>query len=245
MEFASLQDAFPQIGNADEKKKKHRKSKEGFQAYELPPTDADRPAVKRLDEIAPLGSGQAQEIPEEYFDASTTLQKKMTVNNSLPAPRTVGQAKKDTMPSFFGAEAFTNPNEDVMAPFNAHVDQPNGYMLDADFTKSFDQSGFNRSSGVSLPVPELRQRWKPLSSDRVSTSFVDTSYRHSDKVSNYDMNDMASMKAKLDALMARLDDIEHRAEGANPQLEMLSFIMTGLFLMFILDVSVRKTSGMR
>jgi hypothetical protein len=118
-------------------------------------------------------------------------------------------------------------------------------MLDADFTKSFDKDGFDKATGTSLPVPELRQRWKPLSSDRVSTSFVDTSYRKSDQFNGFDMSDMASMKAKLDSLMARLDDLEHRAEGANPQLEMLSFIMTGLFLMFILDVTVRKTTRMR
>jgi len=245
MEFASLQDAFPQIGNADERKKKSRKPKEGFQAYELPPTDADRPAVKRLDEITPLGSGKAPEISDEYLDASTTFQKKMTVNNSLPAPRSTNKIHTEPTPSFFGAEAFTNPNEDVMAPFNMHVDHPNGYMLDADFTKSFDQKGTDKAAGGSLPVPELRQRWKPLSSDRVSSSFVDTSYRKSDQIHGLEMGDMASMRAKIDSLMARLDDLEYRAEGASPQLEMLSFIMTGLFLMFILDVSVRKTTGMR
>ena len=59
------------------------------------------------------------------------------------------------------------------------------------------------------------------------------------------MGDMASMKLKLDALMARLDDLENRAAGANPQMEMLSFIMTGLFLMFVLDVTVRKSIGLR
>jgi hypothetical protein len=48
------------------------------------------------------------------------------------------------------------------------------------------------------------------------------------------------MRNKIDMLMSRLDDLENRAEGANPQLEMLSFIMTGLFLMFVLDLTVRK-----
>jgi hypothetical protein len=53
------------------------------------------------------------------------------------------------------------------------------------------------------------------------------------------------MKGRIDTLIARLDDLEDRAAGANPQLEMLSFIMTGLFLMFTLDLAVRKSSGMR
>jgi hypothetical protein len=53
-------------------------------------------------------------------------------------------------------------------------------------------------------------------------------------------DDVQAMRAKIDILMSRLDDLENRGEGANPQLEMLSFIMTGLFLMFVLDLTVRK-----
>ena len=242
MEFASLEDAFPNIGN----QKKPRKVKEGFQAYEMPPTDADRPAVSRMMEIPPLGAKApgSTEPEDEYLDASTKFQKKMTVNNSLPKPPPTTALKNDSLPSFFGAEAFTNPGEDVMAPFSRQVSQSGAYMLDADFTQSFDKPGLGKSAGSSLPVPELRQRWKPMSSDRVSSSFTDRSNR-GEQFAGFDVSDMTAMKVKLDSLMARLDDFEQRAEGANPQLEMLSFIMTGLFLMFILDLSVRKSTGMR
>jgi hypothetical protein len=54
-----------------------------------------------------------------------------------------------------------------------------------------------------------------------------------------------SMRSKIDQLMARLDDLENRAAGANPQLEVMSFIMTGLFLMFVVDLAVRKSTTMR
>ena len=240
MEFASLQDAFPQ----DIPKKKARKPKEGFQAYEMPPTDPDRPAVKRMLEIPPINPTlDADKDPgDEYLDESTKFQKRMTVNNSLPSPRAMVKPEHE-LPAFFGAEAFTNPGEDVRAPFNSHVDNPNGYMLDADFTKSFDQTGFGRSSGSSMPVPELRQRWKPLSADRVDTAF--TSTKKSSQFDGFDLSDVASMRSKIDELMSRLDDLEYRSSGANPQMEMLSFIMTGLFLMFALDIAVRKSSGMR
>jgi hypothetical protein len=73
---------------------------------------------------------------------------------------------------------------------------------------------------------------------------VDTAFTNSGKLpqfSAFSNSDMEAMRHKLDALMARLDDIENRAGGGNPQLEMLSFIMTGLFLMFVLDLTVRKT----
>jgi hypothetical protein len=241
MEFASLQDAFPQD---DYKKKKSRKSKEGFQAYELPPTDADRPAVQRMGEIPPFNLSKGDQNPEdELLDASSKFLKKPNVNNSLPAPRPLNTLNKGNPPSFFGAEPFTNPNEDVMAPFNSHVDQPNGYMLDADFTKSFDQTGFGKAAGAAVLTPELRQRWKPLSAEGVDTAFTNTS--KGNQFVGLDPSEYASMKGKIDTLIARLDDLEYRAAGANPQMEMLSFIMTGLFLMFTLDIAVRKSGSMR
>ena len=243
MEFASLEDAYGELSTT-KKKKLRVPRKEGFQAYDLPPTDADRPAVKRMLEIPPLNQTQSSADPmDEYLDESTKFQKRQTVNNSLPSPRSVAKPESSDLPKFFGAEAFTNPNEDTMAPFNSHVDHPNGYMLESDFTKSFDQPGFERSAGTPLPIPELRHRWKPLSVDRVDTAF--TNGDRPSQFTGLETGDMASMKLKLDTLMARLDDLEYRAAGANPQMEMLSFIMTGLFLMFVLDITLRKSTGSR
>jgi hypothetical protein len=233
MEFASLQDAFPQLETSKDKRRS-KKQKEDFQAYELPPTDADRPAVKRMMEIPPVGRNQDDR--NSYLDESTIYQNKPTVNNSLPVPRKVETAT----PSFFGAEPFSNPAEDTLALFNGHVNNPSGYMLEADFTKSFEQSGFGKSSGSEIPVPELRQRWKPLSADRVDTSYTNTA--KGSQFHGLSTDDIKSMQSKIDALMARLDDLENRAEGANPQLEMLSFIMTGLFLMFVLDLAIKRSA---
>jgi hypothetical protein len=89
-----------------------------------------------------------------------------------------------------------------------------------------------------VPTPELRQRWKPLSVDRVDTAFTNDSKSYN--FEGLSTSDFQAMRSKIDTLMARLDDLESRAEGANPQLEMLSFIMTGLFLMFALDLTVKK-----
>jgi hypothetical protein len=125
-----------------------------------------------------------------------------------------------------------------MAVFNSHVDHPNGYMLDSDFTKSFDEPGFGKSAGIPVPTPELRQRWKPLSAERIDTSFTDTG--KGAQFQGLSTEDIQAMRNKIDMLMSRIDDLENRSEGANPQLEMLSFIMTGLFLMFVLDLTVRK-----
>jgi len=241
MEFASLQDAFPMGQGQDEsqRKKKSKRSKEAFQAYEIPPTDADRPAVIRPQEVQPMRSSEEN----SYLDESTIFQEKPTVNNSLPMPRSTIQLQKAiTAPSFFGAEPFANPNDDMMAPFNNGT-KPNSYMLDSDFTKAFDQTGFGRVTSDALPVPELRNRWKPLSADSAETAFI--TKPKSNQFVGLDPSEFAAMKGKIDTLIARLDDIENRADGANPQMEMLSFIMTGLFLMFALDLAVRKSGSMR
>ena len=229
MEFASLEDAYGEIP----KKKAKLKSRNDT-------VDPDRPAVQRMEQVSALG-----QIPhtaeDEYLDESTKFQNRSTVNNSLPTPRQTTELAQAKMPRFFGAEPFTNPSEDTKAPFNSH-DSPNGYMLESDFTKSFDQTGFGKSSGTSLPIPELRHRWKPLSVDRVESAFTTSdSERRIGQFSGIDSGDIAAMRSKLDTLMARLDDLEYRAAGANPQMEMLSFIMTGLFLMFVLDMTMKKS----
>ena len=222
MEFASLQDAFPQLENS--KERKNPRKPKGNQS-----TDPDRPAMQRMTEIPYIG--RDAESRNSYLDASVSFQEKPTVNNSLPAPR----QESHPTPSFFGVEPFSNPEEDSAAIFNNNA---KSFLLETDFTKSFDQPGFGKSGGVSLPTPELRQRWKPMSADRVDTAFT-----NSDKGGQFhglSIDDIKSMHSKIDALVARLDDMEDR--GGNPQLEMLSFIMTGLFLMFTLDLAVRKAN---
>jgi hypothetical protein len=234
MEFASLQDAFPQVESSKEKRRS--KKKEGFQAYELPPTDPDRPAMKRMLEVPPVGKEGFNDTENQYLDQSSQFAKKSSVANSLPPPRSILKLEQADTPSFFGAEPFSNPGEDSMAVFSNH--STNGYMLDADFTKSFDEPGFGKSNGSPVPTPELRQRWKPLSVDRIDTSFTDTG--KGSQFQGLSTEDVQAMRSKIDMLMARIDDLENRAEGANPQLEMLSFIMTGLFLMFFLDLTVKN-----
>jgi hypothetical protein len=238
MEFASIEDAFPQVEKSKDKRRP-RKQKDGFQAYELPPTDPDRPAVKRMLEIPPINTTPTDE-EDMYLDESSKFAKKMTVKNSLPSPQTLASLGQDLSqgPSFFGAEPFSNPSEDSIAMFNSHTTNQSGYMLDADFTKSFEETGFGKSSGKVLPTPELRQRWKPLSADHIDTAFTNDSKGY--QFEGLSVDDIRAMRSKIDTLMARLDDLESRADGANPQLEMLSFIMTGLFLMFVLDVTVKK-----
>jgi hypothetical protein len=243
MEFASLEDAFPDSGQMSKKKRSKRSSQEGFQSYSLPPTDADRPAMVRLGEVPPLNQDVTDPI-DTLLDESSKFLKKPSVLNSVPPPRSTTRIDKDpSIPKYFGAEPFINPSEDSHASFSTSPGGRSEYMLETDFTKSFEQPGLERASGIVLPVPELRHRWKPLSADKVDTAYTIGS--KSSQFSGMDMGDISTMRSNIDKLMARLDDLENRAAGANPQLEMMSFIMTGLFLMFMVDLAVRKSARMR
>ena len=246
MEFASLEDAFPNSG--DSKKRRPKRLKEdGFEGGELPPTDADRPAVQRMAEVPPLREGMTNQ-GDDLLDESSKFLKKPTVMNSLPKPKGLNSIESDPMPKYFGAEAFTNPNEETLAPFSNSTGNKHGYMLENDFAKSFNEKGFERAAGVSLPVPELRHRWKHMSPERIESAQVEPLPTYSERASQQagtESLDLRYMKSKIDALIARLDDLENRAAGANPQMEMLTFIMTGLFLMFMVDLAVRKSSNMR
>ena len=248
MEFASLEDAFPTMSQ-NKQSSNGKRSKEGFQSG-LPPTDADRPAVVRMNDIPAMNqlssNGQdALDTLDDLLDESSKFLKKPTVNNSLPKPKSLNSLEKAPMPSYFGAEPFTNPNDDNHASFT-NVKNKNGYMLESDFTKSFDGSGYQKATGSELPVPELRHRWKLMSADRVESSAVTpNSNKSGGQFAGMGTAEFDSMRSKIDQLMARLDDLENRAAGANPQLEVMSFIMTGLFLMFIIDLAVRKSTTMR
>jgi hypothetical protein len=244
MEFASLDDAFPNSGGSI--KQRRSKKKEGFYGGVMPETDADRPAVKRLMEVPPMNqvSANSEDGLDDLLDESTKFLKKPSVNNSLPKPRSVNTLEKGDTPSYFGAEAFTNPNEDSYASYTT-ARTPHGYMLEADFTKTFDDKGYEKATGSALPVPELRHRWKLMSGDRVGMESSQVAPKKAKQFSGLDTAEFGNMKAKIDELMARLDDLENRSSGANPQLEVMTFIMTGLFLMFVVDLAVRKSSTMR
>jgi hypothetical protein len=242
MDYASLQDAFPIESGKPAKKKKT--SRDGYTACEIPVgQDPDRPAYKRLFEVPPMKQPSTDGVENTLLDESTAFQQKPTVMNSLPKPRGPTALEGSSAgPAFFGAEPFTNPSEETTSPFST-ADTPNQYMLNSDFTTAFSGSGADRASGGTLPTPELRFRWKPMSGGGVNSSFYE-----SEKPSQFQglsTDDMSYMKQKLDSLIARLDDLENRANGSNPQMEMLSFIMVGLFLMFGLDVAVRKGGAMR
>jgi hypothetical protein len=148
---------------------------------------------------------------------------------------------------FFGA---SGPDEEFFADYNPNQED---YRLQPDFTKAFEQTGLNRAGAVqTLPSPNMNVAWKPLSAG-VPTSFYDKltipkgSYRRKKEREENDEEEEHSMKdvmKRIDTLFARLDDMN----GASPEQmtsEMLMFISTGIFVMFMMDLLVKKGSTLR
>lgn len=113
------------------------------------------------------------------------------------------------------------------------------------------ENGFGIGSGPSaaLPVPSVSDYWKPLTGAGVETSFFNTlpapggRYVRQDKVrEKVPQWEEPSINRKIDQIMARLDDIQRRSSGSpeQAQTEIMMFVSSGIFVLFLMDLLVKK-----
>lgn len=270
MEYCSLNDAFPATGpppvgcrggdstNAalQSEKKKSKRCKaprltfvdsnldEAAAGGAAPPPDADpdRPAVGARTEPPKAFRNAAGVGVEEGFAAG------MQPVIEAVAPSVQNSATTRATPSWFGRhvdEGFTPYTGTVSGPDDKPAGNSQEYMLQPSFDKSFSGLGLDKSNGGPvLPLPNLADRWKPMTpggetaffervqgGPRVGTQGVET------------MTDAQEIKKKLDRIFSRLDEIEgRRACTDNNNTEVGMFVMSGLFVLFFMDLLVRKTS---
>lgn len=113
------------------------------------------------------------------------------------------------------------------------------------------ENGFGIGSGNSaaLPVPSVSDYWKPLTSAGVETSFFNTlpapggkySKRDTVKETNSQFEE-PTINRKIDQIMARLDDLQRRGNGSpeQAQTEIMLFVSSGIFVLFLMDLLVKK-----
>ena len=130
---------------------------------------------------------------------------------------------------FFGAD----PDE----PFADYLPDVSDYRLQPDFLSAFEYAGVAKA-GSALPKPSSNMYWKPLTASG-ETSFTDRNRPSTDY--RLDTNDM--MK-KLDKLWARLDDM-NTTSPEQVTSELLMFISSGIFVLFMMDLLVKKGSTLR
>ncbi len=128
------------------------------------------------------------------------------------------------------------------------------YMLQPSFESAFKARAADKpTGGPVLPIPNLDDRWKPMTAPAGAlTAYYErfqapaAAAAANSKSDGVSTPDVLEIKKKLDKIFARLDDMESRRLGTeNSNTEVGLFVMTGVFVMFFMDLLVRKTANMR
>jgi hypothetical protein len=260
MEYCSLEYAFGEA-NQEAKRQERRKAKRckgpalAFvepQGEYLP--DPDRPAVVKQKPLPAMNSstGLREHAPteadvgtleafEERTNTNTNKNSHMKVQGNNEVSSQVGT------PSFFGKDPAEN-----FASFTHVIGDAKEYRLQPDFQDAFHQVGTLSGAGAtaSLPTPSVRDVWKPLSPTGARTAFFEAlppplyedSRSGNDSSGNDNSNLQSGIHSKLDKIFARLDELETNRVGdpSSAQTEVLLFIMSGIFVLFLTDLAVRK-----
>ncbi len=142
--------------------------------------------------------------------------------------------------AFFGAD----PDTDGFADY---IPDQESYRLQPDFLKAFEEAGLGKagSTGV-LPQPSINQYWKPITPSGAQTAFIEhlppSDTRFDVRSSSMLTND--EVMKKLDKLFAKLDD-SNRGSPEQATSELLMFISSGIFVIFLMDLLLKKGSTMR
>ncbi len=162
-----------------------------------------------------------------------------------------------------GAQKKLQKDEDTFAPFVNYIGEDSTYTLQPDFAKSFGQKGASKAQGVSsddgmfasvhgmgandfLPFPTSDFQWKNKYANSSYYSLLRGGPEKTPEPEETVM-DGASKKMlleKIDQIFSRLDSMES-SKNENVQTEILLFTMTGLGIIFLMDVACRAACGFR
>lgn len=161
-----------------------------------------------------------------------------------PTPDELKMALPTNKPSgFFGAD----PTDDTFANYNPDA---KNYLMEPTFTSAFRSLNPGTASQPSLPVPSVRDIWKPLTPAGVDTAFFNHlpppggEYRKTTgREAEY--GDYTSMSRKMDKILSRLDEIQKGPNPEQSQKEILLFVTSGVFVLFLMDLLVKKGTSIR
>lgn len=169
-------------------------------------------------------------------------------------------ASPEESSSYFGksVEDFTDSSLSGPAYFSEVNSDSKEYMLQPDFMDAFNQKGNLNAAGATA-APNTNNSWKsitptgsrsaffellpPTRDDRQSMNYLQQQ-QHQQQQTNPSSVDLNTIHSKLDKIFSRLDTLDS-AKGENAQSEILLFIMSGIFVLFLTDIAVRKGSSMR
>jgi len=233
--------------------------------------DPDR-LIKRMEAVPTLneetGLTQHEPVTQQYESFVGGM-------DSLPDISSRATGKKCDTPSFFGAdpndgissgrlrEGFTS-----VAPYVDIIGEDESYRLKPDFSETFDMKGVQKAGGASsdgeqqsyltptkmtasgnLPYPNLDTFWKENGLTGGQSSFFSQLKNPSgqpqrDGDNHEQLSKSQEVLHKLDRIFARLDDMDSM-KSENSQTEVLLFILTGLGVIFLMDIGCRAATMKR
>jgi hypothetical protein len=118
-----------------------------------------------------------------------------------------------------------------------------------DFRKAFDHMGVGRAgSTATLPNASANMYWKPLTRTGAQTAFVEhlpPNALASNTSFQRDHGSMGEVMKKIDKLFARLEDMNSSTSPEQATSEIMMFVSSGIFVLFLMDLMVKKGSTMR
>jgi hypothetical protein len=245
MNYCSLEDAFqegapsPGCGGDQATKQARREERRKARRCKGPAAtyldlDPDRqniplPEVNAMNHVTGLREHVPVTAPQEEGFASELI-------HVQPASVPAASSKK----RFFGADP-----DDGFADY-----EPDQKDTPSDFMAAFQPSGV----AGPLPSPSMQQEWKPLTASGAQTAFIEhlpppggqyapSAPRVPRALRGGELS-MEDIMKKMDRIMARLDDT-HTASPEQVMSEMMMFISSGIFVLFLMDLLVKKGSTLR
>ena len=250
-----------------QEKKKARKCRGPALAYlnsgmnNVGSVDPDR-LVKQMDPVPQMnektGLTEHEPVTQEYEFFVGSQDNIPLITSKAKDPNTLNTG---SAPSFFGADP-NDTSKTSIAPFVDIIGEDETYRLKPDFSKAFDLKGSQKSAGSSqgtsnpsyltptkmlpsgnLPYPNLDMFWKENGLAGGQSSFFSQLKTPSGQPSSGDEQQENHSKSqevlhKLDRIFARLDDMDS-VKSENSQTEVLLFILTGLGVIFLMDIGCR------
>lgn len=146
--------------------------------------------------------------------------------------------------STFGADP---EDGDTFADY--HPDAKN-FLMEPSTTAAFYQNpdtGDGAVSAATLPIPSVMDVWKPMTPAGADTAYFQSLPRPGGTYPKADGSSHESLSRKIDTIMARLDDMKrgHMISPDQSQTDVLLFVSSGIFVLFMMDLLVRKGSSLR
>jgi hypothetical protein len=207
------------------------------------PVTAPQGSVEPFTHYHPIDNPYKPTVPEYDKDPLNSY-----LNNEIQGHYMKLPTNGNTMTTkkrFFGA---AGPSSEES--YADYIPDQEDYKLRPDFLTAFEHAGVAKAgSSSTLPNPSVNMYWKPLTTSGAQTSFIEQlpppggKYYRPSKAYDGEIS-MEDVMKKMDKIFARLDDM-NQSSPEQVTSELLMFISSGIFVLFLMDLLVKKGSKLR